>query len=87
MRCLLKVFKSVLKTHLFKIKCSSYDKLVIYFAICLIHCGIIFMDYNNNNNNNDKTSIVPISLKRIKLSGTTCSGVGQIHSLGTMQSS
>ena len=37
--------------------------------------------------NNYKTSIAPISLKRIELSGTPSTGVGQTHSLGTMQSS
>ena len=34
-----------------------------------------------------KTSIAPISSKRIKLSGAPSTGVGQTHSPGTMQSS
>jgi len=34
-----------------------------------------------------KTSIAPISLKRIDLSGAPSTGVGQTHSLGTTQSS
>ena len=38
----------------------------------------------NNNNNNYKTSIVPISLKIIKLSGAPSTGVGQTHSPGMM---
>ena len=38
-------------------------------------------------NNNYKTSIAPISLKRIELSGAPSTGVGQTHSPGTMQSS
>jgi len=33
------------------------------------------------------TSIAPISSKRIKPSGAPSTGVGQTHSLGTMQSS
>jgi len=33
------------------------------------------------------TSITPISSKRIELSGTFSTGVGQTHSPGTMQSS
>jgi len=37
--------------------------------------------------NNYKTSIVPISSNRIKLSGAPSGGVGQTPSLGTMQSS
>ena len=40
-----------------------------------------------NNNNNFKTSIVPISSKRIELSGGPSTGVGQTHSPGKMQSS
>jgi len=40
-----------------------------------------------NNNNNCKTSIAPISLKRIELSGAPSGGVGKTHSLGKMQSS
>jgi len=43
--------------------------------------------YFNNNNNNCKTSIVPISSKRIELSGSPSIGAGQTHSPGTMQSS
>jgi len=39
------------------------------------------------NNNNYKTSIVPISSKRIQLSGALSTGFGQTHSPGTMQSS
>ena len=38
-------------------------------------------------NNNCKTSIAPISSKRIKLSGALSTGVGQTYSLGTMPSS
>jgi len=41
---------------------------------------------NNNNNNNYKTSIVPISSKRIELSGVPSTGVGKTHSPGTIQS-
>ena len=37
--------------------------------------------------NNDKTSIVPISSKRIKLSGKPSRWVGQTNSLVKMQSS
>jgi len=48
----------------------------------MLQCNIY-----NNNNNNYKTSIVPISLKRIKLSGTPNTKVGQTHSPGTMRSS
>ena len=44
----------------------------------------MFRDYNYNNY---KTSIVPISSKRIEVSGAPSTGVGQIHSLGTMQGS
>ena len=39
-----------------------------------------------NNNNNYKTSIAPISSKRIELSGAPSGGIGQTHSPGTMQS-
>ena len=39
------------------------------------------------NNNNYKTSVVPTSSKTIELSGIPSTGVGQTHSLGTMQSS
>ena len=39
------------------------------------------------NDNNYKTSIAPISSKRIELSGPPSIGVGQTHSSGTMQSS
>ena len=39
------------------------------------------------NNNNYKTSIAPISSKRIELGGAPCGGVGQTNSPGTMQSS
>jgi len=42
---------------------------------------------NNNNNNNKKTSIAPISPRRIELSGAPSTGVGQTHSPSTMQSS
>jgi len=42
---------------------------------------------NNNNNNNYKTSIAPLSSKRIDLSGAPSTGVGQTHSPGTRQSS
>ena len=45
------------------------------------------MPHTNNNNNNCKTSIVPMSSKRIKLSGTPSTWVGQTHSSGTRQSS
>jgi len=38
-------------------------------------------------NNNYKTSIVPISSKRIELSGAPSTGIGQTHTPGTMQSS
>ena len=41
----------------------------------------------NNNNNNCKTSIVPLSAKRIELSGAPSGGVGQTHSPVIMQSS
>jgi len=41
----------------------------------------------NNNINNYKTSIAPISSKRIELSGAPTTGVGQTHSSGMMQSS
>jgi len=41
----------------------------------------------NTNNNNYKTSIAPISSKRMKLSGAPSTGFGQTHSPGTMQSS
>ena len=41
----------------------------------------------NNNNNNYKISIVPISSKSIKLSGTPSTGFGKTHSAGMMQSS
>jgi len=37
--------------------------------------------------NNYKTSIAPISSKRVELSGAPSGGVGQTHSPGTMQSS
>jgi len=37
--------------------------------------------------NNYKTSIAPISAKRIELSGAPSGGVGQTHSPDTMQSS
>jgi len=37
--------------------------------------------------NNNKTSVVPVSFKRIELSGVPNTGVGQFHSLGTMQGS
>ena len=40
---------------------------------------------NNNNNNNYKTSIVPISSKRIALNGAPCTGVGQTHSPSMVQ--
>ena len=40
-----------------------------------------------NNINNHKTSIGPISSKRMELSGAPSGGVGQTHSPGTMQSS
>ena len=46
-----------------------------------------FGDNNNNNINNYKTSIAPISSKRIELSGTSSTEIGQIRSLGTMQGS
>ena len=36
------------------------------------------------NNNNYKTSIAPISSKRIELSGAPSAGDGQTHSPGTM---
>ena len=39
------------------------------------------------NNNNYKTSIVPISQKRIELSGAPNIGVGQTDSPGTIQNS
>jgi len=42
---------------------------------------------DKNNNNNYKTSIAPISSKRIKLSGAPSTGVGQTHSPGMMRSS
>ena len=42
---------------------------------------------NNNNNNNYKTSIAPISSKRIEFSGVHSTGVRQTHSPCTMQSS
>ena len=38
-------------------------------------------------NNSDKTSIAPISSKRIKLNGAPSTGVGQTHSPCTMQNS
>jgi len=38
-------------------------------------------------NNNYKTSTAPIFSKIIELRGTPSTGVGQTHSLGTMQSS
>ena len=38
-------------------------------------------------NNNCKTSVAPISLKIIELSGAPSTGVGQTSRLGTMQSS
>jgi len=41
----------------------------------------------DNNINNYKTSIAPISSKRIELSDAPSTGVGQTHSQGTMQSS
>jgi len=48
---------------------------------------VISCDNNNNNNNYYQTSKGPISSKRIKLGGAPSTGVGQTHSLGTMQSS
>jgi len=42
---------------------------------------------DNNNNNNYKTSIVPVSSKRIELSGTPSTRIGQADNPGTMQSS
>ena len=36
---------------------------------------------------NYKTYIAPISFKRIKLNGAPSTGIGQTHSLGSMQSS
>ena len=40
-----------------------------------------------NNNNNNKTSIAPIYLKIIELSGAPSTGVGQTYIPDTMQSS
>jgi len=53
--------------------------------ICIVY---FYNDYIcSNNNNNYKIYIVPISSKRIELSGVPSTGVGQTHSSGTMQSS
>ena len=64
--------------------------LCVSISVCLSACMFVYMDvcvgvYNNNNNY--KTSIAPISSKRIELSGELSTGVGQTHSPGTMQSS
>ena len=43
------------------------------------------MEIHSFNNNNYKTSIAPISWKRIELSVAPRTGVGQTHSPGTIQ--
>jgi len=52
-------------------------------TVCVRVCAIYIYIYIYNY----KTSIVPIYSKRIKLSGAPSTGVGQTHSLATMQSS
>jgi len=59
----------------------------MYYFIILTTDITIQLLHNNYNNNNYKTSIAPISSKRIELSGTPNTGVGQTHSPGIMQSS
>ena len=49
--------------------------------------GYMWPIFYIDNNNNDKTSIAPLSWKRIKFSGAPCTGIGQTHSPGTMLSS
>ena len=80
-----------------KTKCSAPPKQIKPALILnipfIVHTGGMFKQslyltvrvYNNNNNY--KTSIAPISSKRIELSGTPSTEVGQTHSPGTMQGS
>jgi len=80
--------------------CSGYYPLInlptwinvnISTLINTIYTNVIDVDRKNsiiiNDIYNYKTSIAPISSKRIELSGTPGTRVGQTHSPGTLQGS
>jgi len=64
--------------------------LAMFELMSLFRCIvdiIIRLHLYYNTDINYKTSIAPISLKRIELSGVPSTGLGKTHSQGTMQSS